>query len=162
MVDGALMLTMLVVSTCLVTIILFGGRKPRRAPVTARQSPAFDPGDLSDLTDRFKAIDREHRQGRIRQTDELHRRLDQLILSRAPVRGIAGARDPNATNIRFADGTTLRVRTDRDHLTAVAEAAGREPVWLSAYRIGPPGLRLSFDSRHGRVATVQLGVDHSR
>lgn len=164
MVDGALLLTMMMVSAILVVITLFGGRQPRRRPVSIPgRAPTFDPGDLSDLSNRFKVVDDEHRRNRLKKTEELHRRLDTLMAERVPVRRIApvpDSPDPTRAHIHFADGTTLRVRVDREQLVPLSEAVDRSTVWLSAYRAGPP-LRLTFDSRRGRVATVQLGVESS-
>lgn len=165
MVDGALLLTMMAVSAVLVVIILFGGRQPRRRPVgVPGRTPTFAPDDLSDLSTRFKVVDEEHRRNRLQKSEELHRRLDRLVTDRAPVRRVApvlDSPDANRAHIHFADGTTLRVRVNRDQLEPLIEAVNRSTVWLSSYRTGAPGLRLSFDSRRGRVATVQLGVEVS-
>lgn len=162
MVDGALLLTMLMVSAVIVVILLLGGRQPRRQPVSVPgRAPTFAPGDLSELSARFKIVDEEHRRNRLKKTEELHRRLDTLMAERAPVRRITpDPRDTTRARIHFADGTTLRVRVDGKHLAPLTEAVDRSTVWLSAYRPGPP-LRLTFDSRRGRVVTVQLGVEAS-
>ncbi|WP_432560431.1 hypothetical protein [Granulicoccus sp. GXG6511] len=165
MVDGALMLTMMAVSAVLVVIVLFGGRQPRRRPVSGPgRAPTFAPDDLSELSTRFKVVDEEHRRNRLKKSEELHRRLDMLVAGRAPVRRVAPApdsSDANRAHIHFADGTTLRVRVNLDQLEPLIEAVNRSTVWLSSYRTGASGLRLSFDSRQGRVATIQLGVQVS-
>lgn len=92
-------------------------------------------------------------------------RLDELINRRVPVRGIHAGPVELSTRLRFADGTTLLVRSEQSgNLARVLRAVqtGRA-VLIERWERRPGGLAMSLgmqlDGKRIHLAMLVLGPD---
>ncbi|HOB04931.1 MAG TPA: hypothetical protein PKM36_06630 [Propionibacteriaceae bacterium] len=92
-------------------------------------------------------------------------RLDQLMARRIPVRGVSAGPVLHSTRLRFADGTTLLVRSERSgNMARVLQAvlSGR-PVLVERWERRSGGLALALavqsSGRRLHLGMVVLGPD---
>lgn len=154
MTDEAFIMALILTPIMIGLLILLGGRRrPRRRD----DSMSIDPKDIKDVSSRFRFITRQQRRTG-RKPPTLIGRLEGLVGARVQVESLQRL-DSDRMRIVFADGTEIVVRTEEEEaIRQLLDAATQSELHLSRCGSGPESIEVAFDSPHGRIFTILVGM----